>query len=201
MPIGPFIAVQPADRGWHPGILPIAWLKDGVSIDQARTEVAAIAARLEKAYPETNNKTTMFVTRAQDVMIQGVRTVLLVLLVAVAGVLLIACINVAGLLLARGLSRCRDIAVRIALGASHGRVIGHVLAESVLLSFVGGAAGLVLAAFSVPVLVQLVGPTLPRADAVVVDTRVVVFPFAVALAAGVIFQLPVSSCWWLVAVS
>ncbi len=189
VPLGPFIAVQPEDRGWHPGILPLARLKDGASIDQARTEVAAIAARLEKAYPETNNQTTMFVTRAQEVMIQGVRTALLVLLAAVAGVLLIACINVAGLLLARGLSRRRDVAVRIALGASHRRVIGHLLAESVLLSLAGGAAGLVLAAFAVPVLVQLVGPTLPRADAVAVDFRVVVFTFAVALTAGVLFGL------------
>jgi putative ABC transport system permease protein len=189
VPIGPFIAMQPADRGWHPGILPIARLKDGVSIDQARMEVVAIAARLEKAYPETNNKTTMLVTRAQDIMIQGVRTALLVLLAAVAGVLLIACINVAGLLLARGLSRRRDVAVRIALGASHRRVIGHLLAESVLLSFAGGAAGLLLAAFAVPVLVQLVGPTLPRADAVVVDIRGVIFTFGVALTAGVLFGL------------
>ena len=189
VPIGPFIAAQPADRGWHPGILPIARLKDGVTIDQARTEVAAIAARLEKAYPETNTRTTMFVTRAQDVMIQGVRTALLVLLAAVAGVLLIACINVAGLLLARGLTRRRDVAVRIALGASHRRVVGHLLAESLLLSFVGGAAGLVLAAFSVPVLVQLVGPTLPRAEAVAVDLRVVLFTFGLALAAGVFFGL------------
>jgi putative ABC transport system permease protein len=118
-----------------------------------------------------------------------VRTALLVLLAAVAGVLLIACINVAGLLLARGLTRRRDVAVRIALGASHRRVIGHLLAESVLLSLVGGAAGLLLAAFSVPVLVQLVGPTLPRADAVEVDMRVVIFTFAVALMAGVFFGL------------
>lgn len=189
VPIGPFIAVQPEDRGWHPGIQALARLKDGVTIDEARTEVAGIAARLEKAYPQTNNKTTMFVTRARDVMIQGVRTALLVLLAAVAGVLLIACINVAGLLLARGLSRRRDVAMRIALGASRRRVVMHLLAEAVLLSLAGGAVGLVLAAFSVPVLVQLVGPTLPRADAVAVDMRVVLFTFALALGTGVIFGL------------
>jgi putative ABC transport system permease protein len=190
LPIGAFIAAQPADRGWHPGIQPIARLKDGVSIDEAKTEVAAIAARLEKAYPETNNKTTMFVTRAQDVMIQGVRTALLVLLAAVAGVLLIACINVAGLLLARGLSRRRDVAVRIALGASRGRVVLHLLAESVLISIVGGAVGLLLAAFSVPVLLALVGPTLPRADTIVVDGRVAAFTFALALATGIVGLVP-----------
>jgi putative ABC transport system permease protein len=190
LPIGAFIAAQPADRGWHPGIQPIARLKDGVSIDEAKTEVAAIAARLEKAYPETNSKTTMFVTRAQDVMIQGVRTALLVLLAAVAGVLLIACINVAGLLLARGLSRRRDIAVRIALGASRSRVVLHLLAESVLISMVGGAVGLLLAAFSVPVLLALVGSTLPRADTVTVDGRVAAFTFALALATAIVGLVP-----------
>jgi putative ABC transport system permease protein len=189
LPIGAFVAAQPPDRGWHPGIQPIARLKDGVSIEQARTEVAGIAARLEKAYPETNSKRTMFVTGAQDVLIQGVRTALLVLLGAVGGVLLIACINVAGLLLARGLSRRRDLAVRIALGASRGRIVAHLLAESVLISIAGGAAGLLLAAFSVPVLMSLVGPTLPRADTVAVDYRVVLFTFGLALLTGVVFGL------------
>src|SRR6185295_18916333 len=131
LPIGGFIAAQPPDRGWHPGIQVIGRLKDGVSIDAAGTEVAGIAARLEKAYPETNTKVTMLVSRAQDVMVQGIRTALLLLLGAVAGVLLIACINVAGLLLARGLSRRRDVAVHIAVGASRWRVMRHLLAEAI----------------------------------------------------------------------
>ena len=195
LPIAAFIAQQPPDRGWHPGILPIARLKDGASMEQANTEVAAIAARLEKAYPETNTKVTMSVSRAQDVMVQGVRTALLVLLGAVAGVLLIACINVAGLLLARGLTRRRDVAVRIALGASRGRVVRHLLAESLLIAFAGGAGGLLLAAFSVPALLSLVGPTLPRADAVSVDLRVVAFTFGLALLTGVLFGLvPALQC-------
>ena len=189
LPLGPFLAVQPPDRGWHPGIQPIARLNDGVSLQQADTDVAGIAARLEKAYPQTNSTTGMMVTRARDAMVQGVRTALLVLLGAVAGVLLIACINVAGLLLARGLTRHRDIAMRVALGASHARVVGHVIAESVLISAAGGLAGLALAAFSVPVLLSLVGPTLPRADTVGVDARVVIFTFALALLTGMVFGL------------
>ena len=195
LPIGPFLAAQPPDRGWHPGLLPIARLQDGVSIEQASTEVAAIAGRLEQAYPQTNTKVTMSVRRAQDVMVQGVRTALLVLLGAVAGVRLIACINVAGLLLARGLSRRRDVAVRIALGASRSRVVRHLLAESILISIAGGAGGLVLAAFSVPALLALVGPTLPRADAISVDMRVVGFTFALACLTGIIFGLmPALQC-------
>ena len=189
LPIGAFIAAQPPDRGWHPGIQAIGRLKDGVSFEAARTEIAGIAARLEKAYPETNTKVTMLVTRAQDLMVQGVRTALLVLLWAVAGVLLIACINVGGLLLARGLARRRDVAVRIALGASRGRVIGHLLAESILISLAGGAAGLLFASYTVPVLMALVGPTLPRADTVSVDVRVAIFTFALALVTGLLFGL------------
>lgn len=189
LPIAPFIAAQPADRGWHPGILPVARLKTGVSLDQARTEIAGIAARLERAYPETNTRVAMLVTPARDLMVQGVRTALLVLLGAVAGVLLIACINVAGLLLARGLTRRRDIAVRIALGASRRRIVVHLLAESVLMSLAGGAAGLLLASFAVPVLLALVGPTLPRADTIAVDERVVAFTFGLALLTGIVFGL------------
>jgi putative ABC transport system permease protein len=122
-------------------------------------------------------------------MVQGVRTALLVLLGAVAGVLLIACINVAGLLLARGLTRRRDVAVRIALGAGRARVVMHLLAESLLMSVAGGGAGLLLASFSVPVLLSLVGPTLPRADTIEVDGRVVAFTFGLALVTGVVFGL------------
>ena len=189
LPIAPFIAAQPEDRGWHPGILPVARLRDGIPLEQARTEIAGIAARLEKAYPETNTRVTMTVTPARDLMIQGVRTALLVLLAAVAGVLLIACINVASLLLARGLTRRRDVAVRIAVGASRTRVVMHLLAESVLMSIAGGGAGLLLASFSVPVLLALVGPTLPRADTIAVDARVVAFTFGLALVTGVVFGL------------
>lgn len=183
VPIGAFLAAQPDDRGWHPGILPIARLKAGASIEQARTEAQALALRLERAYPQTNTRVSFNVTRAQDLLVQGVRTALLMLLGAVAGVLLIACLNVAGLLLARGLSRRRDVAVRIALGAGHARIVRHLLAESLLIALAGGAAGLLLASFAVPVLVDLVGPTVPRADAVSVDQRVVIFTFGLALLA------------------
>ncbi len=189
VPLGPFIAAQPPDRGWHPGILPVARLKAGVSLQQAQTEMSAIAARLEQAYPDTNLHVGMAVTRTQDLMVQGVRTALLLLLGAVSGVLLIACINVAGLLLSRALARRRDLAVRIALGAGRGRIVSHLLAESLLISLAGGAAGLGLAAFAVPILVHLVGPTLPRADLIGVDARVVLFTFLLAVATGLVFGL------------
>ncbi len=114
---------------------------------------------------------------------------MLVLFAAVAGVLLIACINVAGLLLARGLSRRRDVAVRVALGASPRQIVVHLLAESLTIALAGGAVGLCLAAFSVPLLLRLVGPTLPRADTVAVDLRVVGFAFLLALITGCVSGL------------
>ena len=126
----------------------------------------------------------MLATRAQDVLVQGVRTALVVLFAAVAGVLLIACINVAGLLLARGLSRRRDVAVRVALGATPRQIVVHLLAESLTIAMAGGVVGLFLAAFSIPLLLRLVGPTLPRADTVAVDLRVVGFAFLLALITG-----------------
>ncbi len=98
--------------------------------------------------------------------------------------LLIACINVAGLLLARGLSRRRDVAVRVALGASPRQIVVHLLAESLTIALAGGVVGLFLAAFSIPLLLRLVGPTLPRADTVAVDLRVVGFAFLLALITG-----------------
>ena len=140
--IGAFIASQPADRGWHPGDSSIARLRDDVSLEQANIEVASIASRLERAYPETNTHVTMLATRAQDVLVQGVRTALVVLFAAVAGVLLIAGINVArGLLLARGLSRRRDVAVRVALGATPRQIVVHLLAESLTIAMAGGVSG------------------------------------------------------------
>lgn len=189
IPLGPFLAAQPPDRGWHPGVQPIARLKPGVTVPASQTELAAIAARLETAYPDTNTRVAITATPAQELMVQGVRTALLLLLGAVSGVLLIACINVAGLLLSRALARRRDLAIRIALGAGRARIIRHLLAESLLISIGGGAAGLLFAAFAVPVLVHMVGPTLPRADAIGVDQRVAVFTFLLALGTGLLFGL------------
>ncbi|HET7618974.1 MAG TPA: ABC transporter permease [Vicinamibacterales bacterium] len=185
VPIGPFLAAQPDDRSWHPGLLPIARLKDGVALAQARTELQALAERLARAYPDTSVTVGMTATPAQELQVQGVRTALLVLLGAVGGVLLIACINLAGLLLARGLSRRRDVAVRIALGAGRARIVLHLIVESLLIGAAGGVVGLMLAAFGVPLLLQIVGTTLPRADAVTVDLRVVAVTFALALITGI----------------
>jgi putative ABC transport system permease protein len=189
IPVWPWLSGQPQDRTWHPGLLGIARLKPGVSLEQAQTELTAIGDRLEKAYPEANRDTTFIVVPAHTLMVQGVRSGLYVLSGAVAGVLLIACINVAGLLLARGLARKREIAVRTALGASRAAIVRLVLSESLLLALAGTAAGLLLAATLVPMLVQLVGNTLPRADAVAINGRVLSFAVAISILSALVFGL------------
>ena len=97
VPFGPWAATLPDDRGWHPGILPIARLKPGVTIEQARTEMNGIAQQLETEYPESNKDVRVLVTRTQDQLVQNIRPALVLLTGAVALVLLIACANVANL--------------------------------------------------------------------------------------------------------
>jgi putative ABC transport system permease protein len=189
VPLWPWLSGQLQDRTWHPGINGIARLNAGVTLEQARTEVEQIGAQLEKAYPEANLQMRFMATPALQVMVQNVRTGMLVLAGAVAGVLLIACINVAGLLLARGLSRRREVAVRTSLGATRIDIARLVLSESLVLAVIGALAGLGIAALLVPGLMQLVGPTLPRADLVSINWRVLTFTLSLSVVSAMIFGL------------
>lgn len=189
VPLWPWLGAQPQDRTWHPGINGIARLKSGITLDQAQADITRVSEALEKAYPEGNLQTRFLATPALQLMVQNVRTGVLVLAGAVAGVLLIACINVAGLLLARGLSRKREVAVRTALGASRADIVQLVLAESLVLAVSGALLGLGLAAILVPSLLQLVGPTLPRADLVGINWRVLTFTLSISVISALIFGL------------
>jgi predicted permease len=189
LPFEPWARTLPDDRAWHPGIVPIARLKPGVSLEQARTEMTLIAQRLEKQYPIYDTGTGAFVNPIQDQIVENVRPALLVLMGAVGFVLLIACTNVANLLLARSTGRQREIAVRSAIGASRPRIIRQLLTESVLLSVLSAALGLLVAWAALPSLVRLAGSSLPLGNRVSMDWSVLLFTVMVALVSGILFGL------------
>ncbi|MBZ5523107.1 MAG: ABC transporter permease [Acidobacteriia bacterium] len=188
-PFEPWAKTLPDDRSWYPGILPMARLKPGVSLEQARTEMTLIAKRLEDQYPAFNTGIGAVVNLMQEQIVENVRPALLMLMGSVAVVLLIACANVANLLLARAAGRQREMAVRTAIGASGTRIVRQLLAESVILAMAGGAAGLLLARLAMPPLVRLAGTSLPRSNAVSVDLTVLGFTTMAALVAGILFGL------------
>lgn len=196
LPLAPWTATLPHDRNWHAGILPIARLKPGVSVEQAQSEMTVIARRLEAQYPEYNNGVGTLVIPIQDQLVENVRLALMVLMGAVGFVLLIACTNVANLLLARAAARRREIALRNALGASRIRILRQILTESVVLAVPGGVLGLVLAEAAMPGMVRLAGSSLPQSREVTTDLSVLIFTTVTALATGILFGLaPARHAW------
>ena len=168
-----------------------AWarLKPGISLQQAREEMAAIAARLEKQYPDSNKDAGVSLTSLQDYRVGDIRPTLLLLLVAVAFVLLIGCANVANLLLARATSRAREVSIRAALGASRLRVIRQLLTESTLLALLGGVAGVLLAAWCVPTLLAMSPPDIRDFTTLGVNRDVLGFSIVVSVLSGILFGL------------
>jgi putative ABC transport system permease protein len=163
-------------------------LRPESSVDQADQELKTIAANLAKQYPNTNTKhDSARVTTEIDALLGDTRFALLVVLGAVALVLLIACGNIANLLLARVRERQREIALRSALGAGRRRIVGQLLAESLVLSLCGGLAGSALAYLSTPAMLSLISDSIPRAADAGVDVRVLLFAIALSLATGIVF--------------
>ncbi len=186
-PLGLFLDAGMRNRANHPGLVGLARLKPGVSLDQARVELSAIARRLEQQYP-TNTAIGASMTPLMDVVVGGgVRRTLLVLLGAVGFVLLIACANVVNLLLARGAVRSGEIAIRAALGAGRVRVLRQLVTESLVLSLTGGAGGLLIAAWGVELLRALAPDSLPRVAEIRIDGWVLGFTLVLSMIAGVVF--------------
>ena len=168
---------------------PIGRLKPGVTIEQARADMTAIAGALEREYPDTNTQMGVGLGPLQDFVVGDVRTPLLVFLGAVALVLLIACANLANLLLARATVRRREFAVRAALGGAGWRLARQLLVESVLLAIVGGLAGLAIGQWGVGTIVGSTPGNVPRLDEVTLDGRVLLVVGAITSLTALLFGL------------
>jgi putative ABC transport system permease protein len=179
----------PQNRGNHPGIYVIGRRRPGVSEEQARADIVAIAQRLAQEYPQSSANQSMTARDLHEAVVGDLERPLFVLLGAVAFVLLIACANVANLMLSRGAARQKEIAVRIALGAGRGRLVRQFLTESTLLALVGGMIGLGLAYAGLKGLLAVTPTNVPRVDEIRLDGAVLSFTMLVSLLTGIVFGL------------
>jgi putative ABC transport system permease protein len=166
-----------------------ARLKPGVTLAQANADMDIIARQLEQQYPDANKNLGIRLRRMQDEMVGNIRPVLLVLSAAVGFVLLITCANVANLLLARASGRAAEISIRAALGASRLHLLRQLLTESMMLALVGGALGVLLAQWAVPVLLAFTPTELRFFNIVALDRYVLAFTVVLSLLTGLIFGL------------
>jgi len=183
-----FTSQQLTNHGNH-FLRVIARLKPGVSLKTANANLATIAAQLEKENPDSNAKVGAFAVPLRQELAGDVRPAILMLVGAVCFVLLIACANVANLLLSRATGRRRELAMRLALGATRGRIIQQMLTESILLSLFAGAAGVLLSIWGTKFLATLIPAGFAPMAGTGVDSRVLLFTLTVSLATGILFGI------------
>jgi putative ABC transport system permease protein len=167
--------------------LVVARLKPGVSLDQARADLDAIAARIERESPQTNTGVGVRVVPFAHYVLGRARAAMLIMLGAVGLLILLACANIANLLLARATSRRRETGIRLALGADRPRLLRQWITESLLLAAGGGGAGLLIAAASLGFLVHLAPQDIPRLGQTRLDSAVLAFAVGLSLLAGLLF--------------
>ncbi len=167
----------------------IARLKPGITVEQARTEVSVIAARLEQQHPETNKHTGAHVVSITDEIVGGVRPTLFMVFGAVIFVLLVACANVANLLLARSTVRHKEITIRTAIGAARGQLVRQLLTESLVLALLGGGLGLLLAFWGTDLVAAAGSKINPMFQGIRVDLSALGFTFGISIVTGLIFGL------------
>jgi putative ABC transport system permease protein len=174
------------DRDNHQGFWSLGRLNPGVNISQAMSDLNAIAIDLEKKYPKTNTGRRVTMRPLFDTTVGDYRASLNLLLGAVLCVLLIACANVANLQFARALARAREMAVRVALGASRWAIARQLLVESTLLAIIGAIAGVFLTLWSMDAIVALTPPTVPRFHETKIDINVLTFTTFAAVISGIL---------------
>ncbi|HEX8149526.1 MAG TPA: ABC transporter permease [Pyrinomonadaceae bacterium] len=179
---------QLGSRGSH-AFLVLGRLKPGVSFEQAQEQMSTIGRVLEQQYPGPQEGRNVVLVRVEEEAVQGIRPALLMLLGAVGFVLLIACTNVANLLLARAAARRKEVAIRSALGAGRWRLMRQFLTESVVLALLGGAAGLLVARWTLQALSTLASGYLSRPGEVGLDWKVLAFTAALSVVSGVVAGL------------
>ena len=177
-----------ASRGGH-FLAVVGRLKPGVSTEQAGAEMKTISERLAVQYPQNSANESAGVIQLQADIVGDSRAALWTLMAAVGVVVLIACANVANLLLVRGSIRAKEMAIRTALGAARTRIILQMLAESLVLSLVGGGLGLLLAYYALPAIRTLSAGSIPRVNDITVDTTVLLFVFAISVVTGLLFGM------------
>ena len=188
LPLGPAIAGFPP-RGAHPGLFVIGRLKPDISFDRAAADMDTVARRIETQFPDSNKGVGVDMTPYYEQIVENIRPTLLVLFGAVGFVLLIGCANLANLTLARAERRQQEIAIRSALGAERRRIVQQLLTESLLLSLIGGALGVLMAWWMISLLAASRPTTIPRIDLMAIDRRVLAFAALLSIATGIVFGL------------